>query len=267
MAHTPWSSRNGLAGRDPFEIPVAELCYMGKSNASLRWLACGEFVTVVMARSMNEAVFVEKFLKHCRTNGVDFSQAALRIFEEQHPNRTADPDTNFGKAELMDVLAAKLFNELKPHTSSQLASSQRQISKLQEELRQAKSSQPPSVATAVPPAKRMRLSSKTPSSLVPSLLRTDHQVSSQPLKQNPVSSVSSKAVSAWIHSLSIKDEDKKKLQANCNHVSSVVDKLSQAETDNLSARAVELGLPVNLASKAKHPELVRIILAASLLTL
>ena len=133
IKNTAWSSRNNLAGRDPLSIPVAELCWQGCENGSLRWLACGDFVSVIMARSMSEVVLMERLLKLIRTNFVDLNQVGAKAFQEQRPSDKPDPLTNQGKSELMQCLAQHLFENL-PTGTDELRDMRAQVLTLQKQL-------------------------------------------------------------------------------------------------------------------------------------
>ncbi|CAE7245249.1 unnamed protein product [Symbiodinium natans] len=261
IAHTPWSSRNNLAGRDPFQIPVSELCYMGKSNASLRWLACGEFMTLVMARSMNEAVLMEKFLKLNRTAGLDLMQVGSQIFQELHPDRTPDLDTNAGKADIMQAIATKLHQTLVPYVKNDLQIAQQKVKSLQNELQRVKQGQASPASASQP--KRRRLVGKAPNDQSLAPFDVDMVPNKQPLKQTSPKTVTPTAVKKWIEGLELSVDKKKSLEQQCNKITDLHSTLSDAQKNNLANRAVELGLPVDLASKAKQPELMKIILAAS----
>ena len=67
---TAWSRKAGLAGPDPLTIPLSSVCLKGQENVSCRWLAHGEFTSVVFGRN-KETVLAEKMLQKVRAPHVD----------------------------------------------------------------------------------------------------------------------------------------------------------------------------------------------------
>ena len=56
IVDTAWGRRNNLSGRGPLTVPLSMLCYKGAQNSSLRWLASGDYVSVMFGRNIKDTV-------------------------------------------------------------------------------------------------------------------------------------------------------------------------------------------------------------------
>ena len=77
---TSWSRKSGLAGLPPLTVPVSSICVKGQENVSFRWLAHGEFPSVIFGRNIKEIVLAQKELQKVRALHVDLDVLAKRMF-------------------------------------------------------------------------------------------------------------------------------------------------------------------------------------------
>ena len=61
IAATSWSSKYGLAGQSMEHVKLVDLLWRGWHNQHLRALSRGSYVSLLVARKLNEAVFFASF--------------------------------------------------------------------------------------------------------------------------------------------------------------------------------------------------------------
>ena len=77
-----WATTHGLAGRNLEEIRLHELTWQAWSNHNLRALTRGRYVSINLARSIQEATFISFLLQHVREHKLDLDQSAERFCAE-----------------------------------------------------------------------------------------------------------------------------------------------------------------------------------------
>ena len=105
---TPWSTKSGLAGKDIADLRVTELTRKGLDDFSLRCLSNGEFQSIVIVRSISEAVFVSNLLRHIRQDRTDLDAVAA------HMHGPAPPDKHKQSARFMPPLLGEVVSTINP---------------------------------------------------------------------------------------------------------------------------------------------------------
>ena len=157
---TAWSRKAGLAGLDPLSVPLSSICFKGQENVSFRWLARGEFTSVVFGRNIKETVLAEKLLQKVPALHVDLDVLANHMYvsEFKHSPNTSTPEK---RGELMDFLATKMVQTLQCNMTPELVRQAQTIQALEQQAMQqsivpvsanAAPSTAPAIANAAAPA-------------------------------------------------------------------------------------------------------------------
>ena len=169
VAPTSWASKYRLAGRDISDIRLTDLLWRGWNSHHLRALSHGQYVSLVIARKVNESVLSSQLLTAIREQKWDLDELSNE-FCRLHPDKVslkATMNVDETKAAKTQAVANYIVECLQPFaTASSAASSSDQtqlIADLQAQLEaeKAKNKAPSPPAMSQPPAKRIRLCSKT----------------------------------------------------------------------------------------------------------
>ena len=172
-------------------------------------------------------------------------------------------------------LACHTLSDLRQYQQSEAASAQDTIRRLEKELAekagQASGSGKRKSDEELPPAKRAKASKNgTPlplgDSKVTSLLEkaTDPtlQVPQRVLEESSPGGASSATINAWTSKLKLSKTVRAELTKSLKTVNQSLKDLNNAVVSTLPDTAAKFGLPVAFASRAKNPDLLKIILAA-----
>ena len=83
VSTSSWSLKHGFQSRDVTSITLAEMCYLGTHNVSLRYLAHGYLTSVVLTRGVKESILGEKLMKEVRGLGVDIDTLSKLVVERE----------------------------------------------------------------------------------------------------------------------------------------------------------------------------------------
>ena len=160
---TPWSTKNGLAGKGIADLRVTELARKGLDDFSLRCLSNGEFQSIVFVKSISEAVFVSNLLRHIRQDRSDLDAVAANM------HGPAPPDKHKESARFMQPLLGEVVSTSKSHAPAPTVSSAQspesaELAKAKRKLQEA--------GIALTPGKKARAAQGSPSSTGPTLPTT-----------------------------------------------------------------------------------------------
>ena len=257
-----WSRKAGLAGLDPLNVPLSSVCFKGQENVSFRWLARGEFTSVIFGRNIKETVLAEKILQKVRALHVDLDVLANHMYvsEFKHSPNTSTPEK---KGELMDYLATKMVHMLQSNMTPELVRQAQTIQALEQQALQQHIV--PVSANAVPCTVPPPANVSAPPSCVAdpflAALQIDFEPrTSRPLKKSSPGKSNAAAVNQWIQKLSLPEDKKAQLSEAVEKITAKT--LSKEIKKNLKDRAAEYGLTQEVLVNMKDPELVKCVLAA-----
>ena len=167
IAATSWSSKYGLAGQSMEQVKLVDLLWRGWHNQHLRALSHGSYVSLLVARKVNEAVFSQALLTIIREKKWDLDDLAHQFCKVQniadppksHPTSEA---VKVHKAQALAALAKFLGDQLESFASNMSSSSnpdKQEIESLRAQLEAEKARNMQS-ANSSQPAKRRRLLEK-----------------------------------------------------------------------------------------------------------
>ena len=258
---TPWSRKNQLAGIDPLDVPLHKVCYKAKENISLRWLAHGEFVSVVFCRNIKETVFIEKLLQNLRALNLDLDVVATQAYMHEF-NKSPDMSTPEKKAAVQAYLAQKMVQPITQMLSPGLCQAAERVKTLEKQIINQGIVPLSANAEQGPPTPGEASAQPTSSSADPfkDALQPDFEPTSRPLKNNGPTTHTPAAVNKWIKNLDLSDMQRKALEAASKRITSR--NLDTDIKENLQNKAAEFGLSVSLLQNMKDPQLLQVILAA-----
>ena len=283
IAPTSWSTKYQLAGKEMDSIRLVDLLWRGWNNYHLRALSHGQYVSLVVARKVNERVFSSSILTHLRENKWDIDELSTqfaRLHPEACPNASSNSDEH--KAIKAQALAKFLVQQLQQFvvSSNSQPSDLQKIAQLEEQLQMEKAKNAKRGLEEPEPSpseKRVRLKQKTALPIVSSsapqfdpavIARQAVDPSNIPkdrvFAQASLSSVTKTAIEKWLKSLKGKDKGKaEQLDAAISFADKISNTIDAATFQALRDKCAQLGLPVSLAVKIKAPELIRILTAAT----
>ena len=232
ISTSSWSIKNQFAHRDVTSVTVAEMCYLGIHNVSLRYLAHGYPTSIILTRGVKESILGEKLMKEIRSLGMDID-ALSKLIVEKETGSSLDTSSLELKTEAITkfaaILVAKTVRDF-PEISMNL----KRVRELEEELKDGQASKKKKEEEAE--------SSET-----------------KVFKDNAPTSHTPKAVDKWLESLQLSKEHKKKLQLD-------TERLSKLEPADLQAKLLERGLPMKIVSALKKSELGKMVAAGFLIS-
>ena len=169
VAPTSWASKYRLAGRDISDLRLTDLLWRGWRNHHLRVLSNGQYVSLVVARKVSESVLASQFLSAVRDQKWDLDEISNE-YARLHPDKISlkgSMSSDEVKAAKTQAVANYIVECLQPFSVTSSASSSSDQTQLiadlqaQLEAEKAKNKAPSPPAMSQPPAKRMRLCSKT----------------------------------------------------------------------------------------------------------
>ena len=88
VSGTSWASKYRLAGRELAGLRLVDLLWRGWRNHHLRALSHGQYVSLVIARKVNESVLMSQFLSSLREQRWDLDDISNE-YCRQHPDQVA----------------------------------------------------------------------------------------------------------------------------------------------------------------------------------
>ena len=169
VAPTSWASKYRLAGRDISDIRLTDLLWRGWNNHHLRALSHGQYVSLVIARRVNESVLSSQLLTAIREQKWDLDELSNEFFRLHLDKVTLKATMNADetKAAKTQAVANYIVECLQPFSTASSAGSSSDQTQLiadlqaQLEAEKAKNKAPSPPAMSQPPAKRIRLCGKT----------------------------------------------------------------------------------------------------------
>ena len=107
ISTSSWSIKNQFAHRDVTSVTVAEMCYLGIHNVSLRYLAHGYPTSIILTRGVKESILGEKLMKEIRSLGMDID-ALSKLIVEKETGSSLDTSSLELKTEAITKFAAIL---------------------------------------------------------------------------------------------------------------------------------------------------------------
>ena len=253
VAPTSWASKYRLAGRDISDIRLTDLLWRGWNNHHLRALSHGQYVSLVIARKVNESVLSSQLLTAIREQKWDLDELeCLQPFSTASSAASSSDQT-----QLIADLQAQL------------------------EAEKAKNKAPSPPAMSQPPAKRIRLCSKTatvgglpiqassscnPSQeLVDKALDPTCQLTARIFQQYPTQGVAKTNISKWLKNIKAKvgPEKAQSIEKALDLAQQMQPCLDPMIIQQLRDKCAQIGLPVQWATKIKEPEIHQVLIAAT----
>ena len=289
VAPTSWASKYRLAGRDISDIRLTDLLWRGWNNHHLRALSHGQYVSLVIARRVNESVLSSQLLTAIREQKWDLDELSNEFFRLHLDKVTLKATMNADetKAAKTQAVANYIVECLQPFsTASSAASSSDQTQLIadlqaQSEAEKAKNKAPSPPAMSQPPAKRIRLCGKTatvgglpiqassssnPSQeLVDKALDPTHQLTARIFQQYPTQGVAKTNISKWLKNIKAKvgPEIAQSIEKALDLAQQMQPCLDPMIIQQLRDKCAQIGLPVQWATKIKEPEIHQVLIAAT----
>ena len=114
VASTAWSAKYSLAGREVQSIKLVDMIWKGYRNHHLRSLSHGHYMSLVVARKINEAVFASAILSAIRERKWDLDDIA-KNFLQSHPELCPSKGRSSqeeAKAQQVTILAKEVISTL-----------------------------------------------------------------------------------------------------------------------------------------------------------
>ncbi|CAE7585152.1 unnamed protein product [Symbiodinium sp. CCMP2592] len=281
VAATSWATKYRLAGRELADLRVTDLVWKGWRNNHLRALSHGQYVSVVIARRVSESVLTSQFLSSVRESRWDLDEVSAE-YCRQNPDKVSiksSMSSDEVKAARTLALSNHIIDTLRPFAgsasgSSSFADQSQRIADLQAQLEpeKAKNSTSNPAAMNQPPAKRMRLCSKTAAinalpiqapvadptqELVDKALDPDAIINSRVLHEIPTQGVAKSNISKWLKNVKSKvgPEKAQTIEKALELSQQLHAQLDPMVVQRLRDKCAQIGLPVQWATKIKEPEI------------
>ena len=261
------------------QVRLVDLLWRGWHNQHLRALSHGSYVSLLVARKVNEAVFLQALLTIIREKKWDLDDLAHQFCKVQN---IADPPKSHPTSEAVKVhkaqaLAKFLGDQLESSASNMSSSSnpdKQELESLRAQLEAEKARNMQS-ANSSQPAKRRRLLEKQEAPL-PLVMKADiveREVNPQHLgdrvlfNQN-LAGHTKQAITGWIKTLKkpLGEDKHQELLKAIARAPEILKGLPKEHLELLRDKLSHLGCTVAMASKIKGPEIITVLLAATALS-
>ena len=279
VASTAWSAKYSLAGREVQSIKLVDMIWKRYRNHHLRSLSHGHYLSLVVARKINEAVFASAVLSAIRQKKWDLDDLAknfLQAHPELCPPKGQSSQEEY-KAQQVMVLAKEVISALEAFGPTKDAKDKR-IQELEKQLKDSKDSTDSSAME--PPVKRRRLDGKqslpimseepssssmtTEQQMVQKALDPNEVFASRILKEQPINGVTKTMVDKWVKGLKKNQNIKFEQLQNCLALGTQQHRsLSSDTTAQLKDKLAQLGQPMQMAAKIKGSEIIQLLIAAT----
>ena len=260
------------------QVRLVDLLWRGWHNQHLRALSHGSYVSLLVARKVNEAVFLQALLTIIREKKWDLDDLAHQFCKVQN---IADPPKSHPTSEAVKVhkaqaLAKFLGDQLESFASNMSSSSnpdKQELESLRAQLEAEKARNMQS-ANSSQPAKRRRLLEKQEAPL-PLVMKADiveREVNPQHLGDRVLFNQNlaghTKAITGWIKTLKkpLGEDKHQELLKAIARAPEILKGLPKEHLELLRDKLSHLGCTVAMASKIKGPEIITVLLAATALS-
>ena len=259
IVSTPWSQEVGLAGRDLASVALHEVAFRGWENFHLRALANGQWTSVLFAKSVRETQLVEGIMKGIRSRHLNPEVAAFNLWKDLHG---ALPVSRDDKNAAMNAMGESIVEDIEKHHVVEVNSAQQaKILELYEQLAEAQRALAQPGKTAVESRLPVHEPSKgNQSSVSPLMIESPP---SRPLRENSPSTVTTNGATAWLKKVPPKLASD--VKEGVTKAQAFFREMSPEHLASLPDVAAGWGLSVRMAADAQGKDLVRIIVAASVL--
>ena len=247
------------------QVKLVDLLWRGWNNQHLRALSHGSYVSLLVARKVNEAVFSQALLTIIREKKWDLDDLAHQFCKVQN---IADPPKSHPTSEAVKVhkaqaLAKFLGDQLESFASNMSSSSnpdKQEIESLRAQLEAEKARNIQS-ANSSQPAKRRRLLEKLPfvmkADIVERAVNPQHLGDRVLFHQN-LAGHTKQAITGWIKTLKkpLGEDKHQELLKAIARAPEILKGLPEEHLELLRDKMCHLGCTVAMASKIKGPEII-----------
>ncbi len=280
VANTAWSAKYSISGKEVTSLKLVDMVWKGLRNHHLRSLSHGHYLSLVIARKINEAVFASSILTALREKKWDLDDLA-KNFLASHPELSPPKGScsqEEVKAQQLACLAKEVVSTLEAFSSTTMDDKDKRIQELERQLLATKERNESCAMEG--PTKRRRIEGKQslpimpeePSSssmtmeeqMVKKALDPNEMFSTRPLKEQSINGVTKTMVEKWIKTLKKTQGIKFEQMQNCLVLGAQQCRtLSSDVLTQLKDKLAQLGLPIQMAAKIKAPEIVQLLIAAT----
>ena len=277
IAPTAWSSKYGLAGQSMEQVKLVDLIWRGWENQHLRALSHGSYMSTIVCRKVNEAVFLQAVLSIVREKKWDLDGLASHFCKSQsiaEPSKS-HPSVEEVKVHQAQALAKFLIEQIEPFATNMSSSSspaQHEIESLRAQLEAEKARNIQSAEPQQAP-KRRRLQEKQTAPL-PFVLKEDivqRAVNPEHLGErvllNQTLGHTKQSINTWVKRLkqTIGATKHDELTAAIARAPEILKDLPKDRVTLLRDKLSHLGCTVTVATKIRGPEMITLLLAATAL--
>ena len=277
IAPTAWSSKYGLAGQSMEQVKLVDLIWRGWDNQHLRALSHGSYMSMIVCRKVNEAVFLQAVLSLVREKRWDLDDLASHFCKSQsiaEPTKS-HPSVEEVKVHQAQALAKFLIEQVEPFASNMSSSSslaQQEIDSLRAQLEAEKARNSQSAEPQQAP-KRRRLQEKQTAPL-PFVLKEDlvqRAVNPEHLGErvllNQTLGHTKQSINSWVKRLkqTIGATKHDELTAAIARAPEILKDIPKDRVTLLRDKLSHLGCTVTVATKIRGPEMITLLLAATAL--
>ena len=277
IAPTAWSSKYGLAGQSMEQVKLVDLIWRGWDNQHLRALSHGSYMSMIVCRKVNEAVFLQAVLSLVREKKWDLDDLTSHFCKSQsiaEPTKSR-PSVEEVKVHQAQALAKFLIEQVEPFASNMSSSSspaQQEIDSLRAQLEAEKARNSQSAEPQQAP-KRRRLQEKQTAPL-PFVLKEDlvqRAVNPEHLGErvllNQTLGHTKQSINSWVKRLkqTIGATKHDELTAAIASALEILKDIPKDRVTLLRDKLSHLGCTVTVATKIRGPEMITLLLAATAL--
>ena len=296
VKNTEFSQKNGTAAKDIRTVRLIDVCYQGLKNHNLRSIAAGRFINIIFTKSIKENQFITKLIYNMRPEwkngkpsgeGLDLQDIGAAYAATHSMEFNVDAD----KQKVYHHLADEAYKHLKglgPESDHKKMLDRLRI--LEEENAKLKTSNTPKKEEKKKRkaknihdffAKDVEDKDKA-AGIEKDESDSDEDPDSEPepimaqlgkppsakryLKKNTPKGTSASDISKFITTLDIMPKTKSKIDQEADRILKFYLALPIIKRSGLKEAAVDWGLPVSLANKANHKELIKLCTIAKTLS-
>ncbi|OLP83621.1 hypothetical protein AK812_SmicGene35592 [Symbiodinium microadriaticum] len=277
IAPTAWSSKYGLAGQNMEQVKLVDLIWRGWDNQHLRALSHGSYMSMIVCRKVNEAVFLQAVLSLVREKKWDLDDLANHFCKNQsiaEPTKS-HPSVEEIKVHQAQALAKFLIEQVEPFATNMSSSSspaQQEIDSLRAQLEAEKARNSQSAESQQAP-KRRRLQEKQTAPL-PFVLKEDlvqravnPELLGERVLLNQTLGHTKQSINTWVKRLkqTIGATKHDELTAAIARAPEILKDIPKDRVTLLRDKLSHLGCTVTVATKIRGPEMITLLLAATAL--
>ena len=300
VVESPWTKKQGFAGMNVFAIPLHAVLKDGPADYAMRLLANGRYTNFEVCKSFKESIFIQALLKELRQRDpnnpalpvIDLDGITANIAKEKSlPN-----NTGVEKKHVMNILAKKVANYIKDmnpiNNESEILKQLEELKKENAKLRLNKNTMPVQDKRAKTSASKKEAKKPLPTEDEDDQEEPEPQANQEEqqgdqedeqddsedalinfrrgpkqskfLQTNAPTTTGKSAMTKFTDhkNLGITLAKHKTMMTNIQSRKGEFEDLPVQERGQLPAIAVDWGLPVSVAAKLNHQELVTTIAVA-----